>query len=56
MGNPPGQDVPTPAVAEDNRSIITALQASPGRVVLTEENNCDGWIAADSSLLESLKR
>ncbi|MFW6382445.1 MAG: hypothetical protein ACOCZD_00220 [Haloferacaceae archaeon] len=33
---------------------VAALRTSPGRTVLTEEGNCDGWIATD--FLVSLPR
>lgn len=33
---------------------VSALRASPDRIVFTEEGNCDGWISTD--LIVSLSR
>ena len=36
--------------AEPSASIVSWHEPSPGRVVLTERNNVDGWMAADCSV------
>jgi hypothetical protein len=36
--------------ADGPTASVSALQASPGRVVFTEEGNRDGWIASDTTV------
>ena len=40
-------DAETDAEADDAVPSVSAHQTSPDRTVLTEEGNCDGWIASD---------
>ena len=32
---------------DPDESIVTPHQTRPGKIVFTERNNCDGWIATD---------
>lgn len=41
------EDLP---VVADLRPVITAIRCSEGRVVFTEEDNEDGWLATDRTV------
>jgi uncharacterized protein YjhX (UPF0386 family) len=36
--------------SDGSHTRVSALRSSPDRVVFTEENNRDGWIASDTTL------
>ncbi|WP_226006384.1 hypothetical protein [Natrinema salinisoli] len=32
---------------EEPAAVVTCHETRPGKIVFTERNNCDGWIATD---------
>jgi hypothetical protein len=40
-------DAESPADIDESQATISVHRSSPDRVVFTEENNTDGWIATD---------
>ncbi|MDF9746587.1 hypothetical protein [Natrinema salsiterrestre] len=32
---------------EEPAAVVTSHETRPGKIVFTERNNCDGWIATD---------
>ena len=41
------RDETTPDEPEEPRSVVTSHETRPGKIVLTERDNSDGWIATD---------
>lgn len=40
----------TPDERDDSASAVTICETRPGKAVFMEENNCDGWIATDTTV------
>ncbi|ELY52221.1 MULTISPECIES: DUF7331 family protein [Natronorubrum] len=41
------EDTESDETAEEPTAIVTSHETRPGKVVFTERDNTDGWIAAD---------
>ncbi|SFS56488.1 hypothetical protein [Halostagnicola kamekurae] len=46
----PEQDTDTERVEAESATVISSHEPRPGKLVVTERNNTDGWIASDTAV------